>query len=183
MRRGQAPAVNNAHYDPIPSDDISSLPPAPNPHTPSTLFLFSHLSSHNVHFLLLPAVLSSVFAGIISPLMAYVVGQAFAAFSAFPQTNPTPDDSANLLHGVSIAALHLVALALGSFLFSSLMSNLWIRTAEQNLMALRQKVYDAILCKDVAWFAASSTPHNQTAAGLMAKFTTYALTFSVFSMH
>ena len=146
MRRGQAPAVNNAHYDPIPSDDRSSLPPAPNPHTPS------HLSNHNVH-LLLPAVLSSVFAGVISPLMAYVVGRAFAAFAAFPQTNPTPDDCANLLHGVSIAALHLVALALGSFVSSSLMSSLWIRTAEQNLMALRQKVYDAISCKDVAWFA------------------------------
>ena len=183
MRRGRAPAVNhNTHYDLNPSDDKSSLPPASNPHTPPTLLLFSHLSSHNVHLLLLLAVLSSIFAGVISPLTAYVVGQAFAAFAAFPQTNPTPDDSANLLHGVSIAtSLHLVALALGSFVFSSL--SLWIRTAKQNLMALRQKVYDAILCKDVAWFAASDTAHNQTAAGLMAKFTTYVLPFSVFSMH
>jgi len=39
-------------------------------------------------------------------------------------------------------------------------------------MALRQKVYDAVLPKDVAWFVASDTADNQTAAGLMAKFTT-----------
>ena len=170
MRRGQASAVNNVHYDPLPSDDKSPLPPPPNP-PPSIFFLFSNLSTHDARILLLQAILSSIAAGVIAPLMTYVVGQAFAAFAAFPQTNSTPDDRAKLLHGVGIAALHLVALALGSFSLSSLMSSLWIRTAEQNLMVLRQKIYDAVLRKDMAWFVASDTADNQTAAGLMAKFT------------
>ena len=79
--------------------------------------------------------------------MTYVVGQAFAAFAAFPQN---PDVRANLLPGAGVAALHLVALALGSFALGNLMSSLWIRTSEENLMALRQKVYDAVMRKDIA---------------------------------
>ena len=127
----QSPGVN---YDSIPSDDKSFLSPAPNP-PPSTFFLFSHLSTHNVH--LLPAVLSFIVAGVIAPLMTYVVGQA---------------------------------LPCGSFSLRSLMSSLWIGTAEQNLMVLRQTVYDAVLRKDIAWSVASDTTNNQTAAGLMATF-------------
>ena len=82
--------------------------------------------------------------------MTYVVGQAFAAFAAFPQTNSNPDVRANSLPGAGVAALHLVALALGSFALSNLMSSLWIGTSEEYLMALCQKVYDAVMRKDIA---------------------------------
>ena len=63
------------------------------------------------------------------------------------------------------------ALPWGSFSLRSLVSSLCIGTAEQNLMVLRQTVYNAVLRKDIAWFVASDTTDNQTAAGLMATFT------------
>ncbi|KAG6814573.1 hypothetical protein H0H92_000101 [Tricholoma furcatifolium] len=158
---------------------VSQPTPASNPLQPSLRLLFSLLPTRYCLFLLLPAVFSSLIAGGIAPFMTYVVGQTFAAFAQYPLTNPTQEDKDQLLHGVGIAAIELVALAVGALTLSSITSCLWIWTGERNLLAIRRRVYDAVTSKDMVWFdaklgAGSESTQDQGplgAGGLMAKFT------------
>ncbi|KAG6851298.1 hypothetical protein H0H93_011734 [Arthromyces matolae] len=175
----------------IASDDVkapyipqSTLQPTHNapiskPLEPSLRLLFSLLPTRHRFLLLLPAIISSLIAGGIAPFMTYVVGQTFAAFAQYPLSGATEQDKHKLLHGVGIAAVELIALALGALTLSSVTSCLWIWTAERNLLAIRRRVYDAVVNKDMVWFdsklgAESDSAQNQGplgAGGLMAKFT------------
>ena len=165
---------------------IPSLPPPPPPQ-PSIRLLFSLLSSRHLLLLLLPAISVSIISGGVAPFMTHVVGQVFDAFARYPLTpNPPPEAKHNLLHGVGIAALELLVLAVSSLLLSSLTSFLWIRIGETNAMQVRKAVYKAVTQKDIAWFdtkmgAADSAAPVQSAegdgqsgpmgaGGLMAKF-------------
>ncbi|KAJ7152997.1 P-loop containing nucleoside triphosphate hydrolase protein, partial [Mycena filopes] len=139
--------------------------------------LFSLLSRQQRLSLLLPAIISSVFAGGIAPFMTIVIGHAFDAFSKFSTTpNPSKD---LLVHHVGLAALQLVALAVGSFMLSSLTSYLWILTGEHNVLELRKRVYASIASKDMMWFdsrvSEDALPSDEDqgpigAGGLMAQF-------------
>ncbi|KAM6501467.1 P-loop containing nucleoside triphosphate hydrolase protein [Amanita muscaria] len=157
---------------------ISTFPSLPPP-KPSIRLLFSLLSSQHL-LLLLPAILSSIIAGGVAPFMTYVVGQAFDAFARFP-TDPSSSHQQEarnqLLHGVGIAALELVALAVGSLVMSSVTSFLWIWIGETNAMEVRKKVYSSVMARDMVWFDTrmgndgieiQDTPIG--AGGLMAKF-------------
>src|ERR1700729_3092196 len=120
---------------------------------PSVRLLFSLISRRQFFLLLLPAFISSVIAGTIAPFMTYVIGQSFDAFARFPLTPNPPQSAKNaLLHGVGMAAVELVGLAVGALALSSLTSFLWIWTGEYNAMALRKKVYLAVTGKDMVWF-------------------------------
>ncbi|KAI0672285.1 P-loop containing nucleoside triphosphate hydrolase protein [Trametes maxima] len=85
--------------------------------------------------------------------MTYVIGRSFDSFAAFP-TTPHPSDDAKhqLLHGVGLAAIELVALAVGALALSSVTSSLWIWTGERNLVAVRKRIYAAVTRKDMVWF-------------------------------
>jgi ATP-binding cassette, subfamily B (MDR/TAP), member 1 len=130
----------------------------------------------------IPAIFLSVIAGGIAPFMTYVIGQSFDAFAQFPLSNPTHADKVALLHGVGLAALELVGLAVGALALSSITSSLWILTGERNVMAIRKRVYIAVTRKRMAWFdtrmgtegsvqAADGENGPIGAGGLMAKFT------------
>ncbi|PFH48426.1 hypothetical protein AMATHDRAFT_65547 [Amanita thiersii Skay4041] len=166
---------------------VPTLPTRPEPPPqakPSVRLLFSLLSQRHLVFLLLPAVLASVVAGGVAPFMTYVIGKAFDAFSQFPTTPNPPQEAKNkLLKGVGLAAIQLVALAVGSLALSSLTSTLWIWIGEINAMAVRKSVYTAVTQKDMSWFdtkmgaenaVLSSDGNEQSgpigAGGLMAKF-------------
>ncbi|CCM02000.1 uncharacterized protein FIBRA_04074 [Fibroporia radiculosa] len=148
---------------------------------PSIRLLFSLVSTRDFYTIVLPAILTSMLAGGIAPFMTYVIGLSFDAFAQFP-TTPNPPESAKttLLHGVGIAALELVALAVGALALSSITSSLWIWTGERNLMAVRKKVYASVTRKDMVWFdlkmgaddSVLSTDESGPlgAGGLMAKF-------------
>lgn len=187
-------AVSPAQYDlsPSPRTSISSaadvkpfiLPtPAPahpvKPIQPSLRLLFSLLSPRQCFLLLLPAVISSLVAGGIAPFMTYLIGQVFAAYAQYPLSGATQQDKDLLLHHVGIAALELVALAVGSLVLSSVTSSLWIWTGERNLLALRRRVYHAVTSKEMVWFDAKIGAQSESseeqgplgAGGLMAKFT------------
>ncbi|KAJ7632730.1 P-loop containing nucleoside triphosphate hydrolase protein [Roridomyces roridus] len=120
---------------------------------PSLRLLFSLIPPRRRLSLLVPAIISSLVAGAIAPFMTLVIGQAFNAFAKFPLT-PNPPQSAKdtLLHAMAIAAFELIGLAVGSVALSSVMSCLWIWTGEQNVMALRKRVYAAVTQKDMVWF-------------------------------
>ncbi len=135
---------------PIPSTSLLREQP---PLKPSIRLLFSCLSRAHFFFLLLPAILVSIIAGGVAPFMTYVIGQVFDAFSQFPLTsNPPTEAKENLLHGVGLAALELIALAVGSLALSSLTSCIWIWIGETNAMAVRKRVYLAVTQKEMAWF-------------------------------
>ncbi|KAJ7675480.1 P-loop containing nucleoside triphosphate hydrolase protein [Mycena rosella] len=133
--------------------------------------LFSLLSRQQRLLLLLPAIISSVFAGGIAPFMTIVIGHAFDAFSKFTALGAKD----LLLHRVGIAALQLIGLAIGSFTLSSLTSYLWILTGEHNVLALRKRVYASVAAKDMMWFDSDESSQSQDgplgAGGLMAQFT------------
>ena len=115
--------------------------------------LFSLLSRRAFFVLILPAILTSLFAGGVAPFMTYVIGRSFDSFAAFP-TGPNPSEEAKhaLLRGVGLAALELVGLAVGALALSSVTSSLWIWTGERNLVAVRKRIYTAVTRKDMIWF-------------------------------
>ncbi|KAF8996595.1 P-loop containing nucleoside triphosphate hydrolase protein [Cyathus striatus] len=107
--------------------------------------------------------------------MTFVIGQAFDAFARFPLTSPSEQDKHNLIHGVGIAALELVGLAVGSMSLGSLMSWLWIWTGEVNVASLRRRVYRGVMSRGMEWFDTHLGANDDAegplgAAGLMAKF-------------
>lgn len=139
--------------------------------TPSIRLLFSLLSRRHCLVLLLPAILSSFVAGGIAPFMTYVVGKAFDAF-ADHQISLSKQE---LLRGVGIASLELLALAVASLALGSLTSFLWIWTGELNVLALRKRVYEGVTSKEVVWFDLHMGTDDDSkdsigAGGLMAKF-------------
>ncbi|KAJ7471943.1 P-loop containing nucleoside triphosphate hydrolase protein [Mycena latifolia] len=156
---------------------IDDTPTAPAP-TVSRWPLFSLLSRHQRLLLLLPAIVSSIFAGGIAPFMTIVIGHAFDAFSKFTALGAKD----LLLHRVGVAALQLIGLAIGSFALSSLTSYLWILTGEHNVLALRKRVYASVAAKGMMWFdtrvsedqgVAQASDEDQGpvgAGGLMAQF-------------
>lgn len=99
--------------------------------------MYSFLSLRHRIFLLLPAILSSILAGSIPPIMTHVVGQVFDSFARY--------NSLQLLQSVSNSSLQLLALGFSSLFLSSITSLIWISTAELNLLSLRKSLYQSVL--------------------------------------
>nr|GAT53256.1 predicted protein [Mycena chlorophos] len=179
-------SANDRDASPRPSIASDKHPQLPSPvrptRTASLRLLFSQISPRHRLLLLLPAFAASIVAGAIAPFMTLVIGEAFDAFADFPKTPNPPQSTKNaLLHSMAIAAFELIGLAAGSVLLSSLMSSLWIWTGEQNVRAVRRRVYAAVTQKDMVWFdtkmgsegtvqAADGEHGPLGAGGLMAKF-------------
>lgn len=147
---------------------------------PSIRLLYSFLTTRDLLVCIIPAALASIAAGGVAPFMTIVLGQAFNVFATFPSTTtPTDKDRNDLMHGVGLASLELLLLALGSFALTATMSSLWICTGERNAMRLRKQVYEAVTSRDMEWFDAKlggdadvkeGTEERLGPAGLMAKF-------------
>ena len=166
---------------PVPSVVINP----PSPPQPSIRLLFSLLSRRDLLVFVLPAIVTSLFAGGIAPFMTLVVGQAFDAYSNFSVATDLDAAKHKLLHDVGMTAVELLALAIGALALSSLTSSLWIWTGERNLMAVRKQVYDAVSKKDMVWYdtkmggedSVTTTDGNGPvgAGGLMAQFAKYVI--------
>jgi ATP-binding cassette, subfamily B (MDR/TAP), member 1 len=159
------------------AEGSETLPPKP-----SIQVLFSLLSRRQVLLLLIPAALSSIVAGGVAPFMTFVIGQVFDSFATFTISDQSQSAKDKLLHTIGIAAIELIALAAGSLVLGSLTSSLWIWLGEYNAMAIRQRVYDAVTRKDLAWFDTNTDVEGEDgerdligAGGLMAKFIRYVL--------
>ncbi|KAI0772893.1 P-loop containing nucleoside triphosphate hydrolase protein [Trametes elegans] len=143
-------SATTLHNSPV--ESTTSIPECPPPQ-PSLRLLFSLLTRRDFFVLILPAILTSVFAGGVAPFMTYVIGRSFDSFAAFPTTpNPSADAKNQLLHGVGLAAIELVGLAVAALAISSVTSSLWIWTGERNLVAVRKRIYAAVTRKDMVWF-------------------------------
>ncbi|KAI0827383.1 P-loop containing nucleoside triphosphate hydrolase protein [Trametes gibbosa] len=143
-------SATTLHVSPV--ESTTSIPECPQPQ-PSLRLLFSLLSRRDFLILILPAILTSIFAGGVAPFMTYVIGRSFDSFAAFPTgPNPSEDAKHQLLHGVGLAAVELVGLAVAALAISSVTSSLWIWTGERNLVAVRKRIYAAVTRKDMVWF-------------------------------
>lgn len=159
--------------------------PAHSPAQPSVRLLFALLTRRELLVFVLPAVLTSMFAGGIAPFMTLVVGQAFDAYSKFTVASDLSTAKHALLHDVGMTAVELLALAIGALALSSLTSCLWIWTGERNLMAVRKQVYDSVSKKDMIWYDTKMGSEDSVkstegdgpvgAGGLMAQFARYVL--------
>lgn len=88
---------------------------------PSIRLLFSFLTRHDLWFLVVPAICTSVCSGAVAPFMTLVIGKVFDSFAQFPLT-PNPPESAKhqLLHAIGLTAIELVGLAAGALIVSRL---------------------------------------------------------------
>jgi ATP-binding cassette subfamily B (MDR/TAP) protein 1 len=172
-----------------PFSSTSGLKPAQipvyQPALPTFSLLFSSLSRRDLLCLFLPAMIASLISGGIAPFMTVAVGGAFDAFAKFPLFDPSQADKDKLLHGVGIAAVELLALAVAALIMSSITSSLWISTGERNALALRRRAYQAVTKKDMIWFdrkmgfdgSVQSVEGDGPvgAGGMMAQFSRYIL--------
>ncbi|KAI0703024.1 P-loop containing nucleoside triphosphate hydrolase protein [Cytidiella melzeri] len=148
--------------------------PSRSPPKPSISLLFSFLTRHDLLFLVLPAVSTSIMSGAVAPFMTLVVGKVFNAFSQYPVFGANEVDKHRLLHDTRTTAFELLGLAFGAFMLSSITSSLWIWTGERNLLAVRKRVYHSVTRKDLVWFDTETGKDSEDdlgAGGLMAKFT------------
>lgn len=95
--------------------------------------MYSFLTVRQRVFVLIPAIVSSIVAGSVAPLMTRVVGQVFDAFARSD------------LSSISLYVIQLVGLGCASILLSSITSLLWISTAELNLRSLKLTIYHSTL--------------------------------------
>jgi ATP-binding cassette subfamily B (MDR/TAP) protein 1 len=161
-------------------EETTPTEPPRNTLQPSIRLLFSQVTRRDFVLILVPAIATSMIAGGIAPFMTVVIGQAFDAFAKFPLSDPTDAERSTLRSEVGIAAVQLVALAVGAFALSSITSALWISAGERNVMRLRTKVYDAVTSRDMDWFDTKMGAEDAVvttegdgpvgAGGLMAKF-------------
>ena len=150
----------------------SSWPMKEPMHTIATMTQTIELSRGEVD-----AIAVSLIAGGIQPLMTRLIGQAFNSMANFPASSPTEADKHHLLRTMAFVSLELVGLAVGSLVLSSVMSGLWFRVGEITVMRVRNKVFQAVVKRDIEWFDALGVSDTEKgsegigAGGLMAKFT------------
>ena len=85
--------------------------------------------------------------------MTYVIGKSFDSFAQYAVIpNPHTSDKAELLRQVGFDGLMLIGLAIGTFTLGTITSRFWIQAGELNTLALRKKVYQEIVGKDLTWF-------------------------------
>ncbi|KAF8333191.1 P-loop containing nucleoside triphosphate hydrolase protein [Cantharellus anzutake] len=165
------------HSDPLSTPTVVHTKPTQrSPPAPTYALLFSHCSRNDVFTLLIPAVIASLVGGGVQPFMTHLIGQAFNAMAQFPNVSPTDGDRHRLVRTMTLVAIELVCLAAGSLIISSLISGLWLRVGERIVMRVRNKVFHAVVRRDIEWFdklgvsESENTSDGIGAGGLMAKF-------------
>lgn len=142
-----------------PLKDKEKKPAGPPPlFKPSLGLLFSLSTRRDKLTLLLPASLFSLGAGVIPPLMTFVLGEAFDAFAKYQQATggtPFPDmRSANdgLKSDMLRVAIKLIVLGVLSVTLNTISLTLWVWHGERIARRLRRAVYVGIVKKPMSWF-------------------------------
>jgi ATP-binding cassette subfamily B (MDR/TAP) protein 1 len=143
--------------------------------SPSILLIFSYCTKADVVLGLCPAILISLAAGGVAPLMTLVVGQAFDAMAVFT-TSADLAAREQLMHSIKLVSLELVALAVGTLVLDFAMAFIWLWLGERIIMRIRHKVFAAVSSRDIEWFdllneQSTEGPEDSVGAGgLLAKF-------------
>ena len=122
-------------------DDGQSKPPGWR-----SLFYFTS-SSHS--FTLAAALILSVAAGVIIPILAFLLGKVFDLFTKFGANELSGPD---LVKRISTYALALVALGSGSGLLNAGFLMTWLIFGEMQAKSVRHKLFASMLEKEMEWY-------------------------------
>lgn len=173
-------------------------PAGPPPlYKPTIKLLFSYSTRKEKLTLLLPACILSIGAGIMPPIMTFVLGDAFALFAdyqtALSYQSTLPESlremiskaNADLKSGMITVAIKFIMLGVFIVILTTAGMALWIVHGERVARRLRMAVYLGVSRKPMAWFdlgmgkrpgqadsAGDETAENESSGGLMGRFST-----------
>lgn len=154
----------------------TSSGPAPL-YKPSLSLLFSLSTRNDKLTLLLPAILFSLAAGVVPPIMTFVLGDAFDQFTTY-QTNLSYQSTlpkslqdmskanSKLKNGMMKIAIELIVLGILAVLFTTAALWLWVWHGERIAKRLRYKMYIGVIAKPMAWFDLGMGKRIGESAGL-----------------
>ncbi|MCJ1312634.1 hypothetical protein MMC25_006309 [Agyrium rufum] len=99
--------------------------------------------------ILCTAIFLSIASGIVIPAFAIFLGKIFDTFTDFGAGKL---DGASLVHKVSRNALYLVGLGVASWILNGSYFSLWLAFGEQQAREIRDKLFNGMLRKDMAWY-------------------------------
>jgi ATP-binding cassette, subfamily B (MDR/TAP), member 1 len=150
--KGQRPTSKKANHMGHASDE----PPQSNVYGDSKDRLgtagWSSLLAFTTSAHVLPLVLGlllSAAAGVIEPATAILLGRLFDSFSGFGAGTLTASD---LTDNISMYAIYLLALGSASWLLQGGYFMFWLAFGELQAKSVRDRLFDGMLQKDMAWF-------------------------------
>jgi ATP-binding cassette subfamily B (MDR/TAP) protein 1 len=169
-------------YRPI----IASAPPKPPRSGPPPIrarfrLLFSLSDRRDICLILLPAIVLSIAASVTPPYMSSVIGDAFEIFALYPLETglATQAQRDALSSGIREKSTLLAAAGLYAVAINYAKTVMWQWHGEMIAGKLRQKVFEGVQIKQMAWFDMGMGMREDDltegesigAGGLMAKFT------------
>lgn len=172
--------------------------PGPPPLFRPTLgLLFSQSTRQDKLTLLLPALGFSIGAGVIPPLMTFVLGEAFNVFAAYNAalSVPIPDRTRAVVilqRNMLTVAIKLIVLGVLAVFLTTAALSLWVWHGERVAKRVRQAVYLGVSKKPMAWFdlgmgkrggpdadakdsEEAEDPESESSGGLMGRFARYRM--------
>lgn len=130
---------------------------------PSIALLFSLSTKNDKLTLLLPAMIFSIAAGVVPPLMTFVLGEAFDLFTAYQtalsyqSTLPKSlqdmqNANSDLKNGMIKVAIALIILGILAVVLTTAALWLWVWHGERVAKRLRYTVFVGVSKKPMAWF-------------------------------
>ena len=118
------------------------------PHSPSWRALFSFTRKNHLPFLLV-ALIFSLSSGVAIPALAIFLGKLFNLITNFGAGRIDGDD---LVAKTSTYGLYLVALGCASAVLNAGYFGFWVWFGELQAKAVRDRLFDGLLEKDMEWF-------------------------------
>ena len=116
--------------------------------SPSWRALFSFTTAAHI-FPLAAAIILSLASGIVIPTLAILLGKLFDQFTKY---GGGAIDGHSLVHRISVYGLYLVGLGSGAILLNAGYFGFWLVFGELQAKSVRDKLFDGLLEKDMAWF-------------------------------
>lgn len=181
--------------------DNKKKPAGPPPlYKPTVRLLFSYSTRREKLTLLLPATILSIGAGIMPPIMTFVLGDAFDLFAVYqtalsyqstlpPSLRDMVQANADLKSGMITVAIKLILLGVFIVILTTSSLALWIVHGEKVAKRIRYAVYIGVSKKPMAWFdlgmggrpgqdmgsgndGDGETALNESSGGLMGRYST-----------
>lgn len=158
----ESPTALKSAFDATPpvSPAESAKRKAPPPlFKPTIKLLFSLSTKKDKLTLLLPAVLFSLAAGMIPPIMTFMLGAAFDVFAAhqIALAEAMLESDLNIANNtlktdMTVVAVKLVALGIAAVAANTAALAIWLIHGERATMRLRRLVFKGVVAKPMAWF-------------------------------
>ena len=116
--------------------------------SPQWKSLFYFTTRRHLLFII-PAVLFATGSGLTVPANAYALGKVFSSFTKFGTGAANTDE---FKHDVTKYNKWIVVIGSGSWLFNSVAFFLWHTFGELQAQSARERLFNALLKHDIAWY-------------------------------